>query len=323
MSDSTQRDALDEPVKSNVRFMFSSIPVTTGIRVPTPPVLTGGKGTMDYFDEFGSRKKTTPTEEDLKNCYFYLNLDLIDDERGHETIELPDGFYCHEFLELNPADIQEFLTFQRKYGRVTGARERKPYGTEMKKRLRPEPDRNVFSGSNANYYRHQLEGIEASAALYDSIPDQEYVDELELIKLGAVSFQEAIFAVLDAQEAIRNTTRVLRDDLPAMTKREAGLAKISSEYVAHFLPNLFPSIELVIIDDAGNNSHSNVCDLITAVFAQLARGLLNNEAYRACANPECGRLFTPREMGRRLDTKYCCSECQERAKRLRYIAKHS
>ena len=146
---------------------------------------------------------------------------------------------------------------------------------------------------------------------------------MELIKLGAVSFQEAIFAVLDAQEAIRNTTRVLRDDLPAMTKREAGLAKISSEYVAHFLPNLFPSIELVIIDDAGNNSHSNVCDLITAVFAQLARGLLNNEAYRACANPECGRLFTPREMGRRLDTKYCCSECQERAKRLRYIAKHS
>ena len=60
-----------------------------------------------------------------------------------------------------------------------------------------------------------------------------------------------------------------------------------------------------------------------AVLAQLARGLLNNEAYRACANPECGRLFTPKEMGRRLDTKYCCSECQERAKRLRYVAKHS
>lgn len=323
MSEISERDPLDEPVKSDVRFMFSSIPVTTGIRVPLPPVWTGGKGSMDFFDEFGPRKKTVPTEEDLKNCYFCLNLDLIDDERGHETIELPEGFYCREFLKLNPTDIQEFLAFQRKYGLVKGAREQKPYGTEMKERLRPSPDRNVFSGSNAGLYRHQLEGIVASAALYDSIPDQEYVDKLELIKLGAVSFQEAIFAVLDAQEAIRNTTRVLRDDLPAMTKREAALAKLSSEYVAHFLPNLFPSIELVVIDNAGKNSHSNVCDLITAVFAQLARGLLNNEAYRVCANPECGRLFTPREMRRRLDTKYCCSECQERAKRLRYVAKHS
>ena len=323
MREGQEQDPLDEPVKASMKFMFSAIPVTTGIRVPTPPVWTGGKGTMDYFDEFGPRKKTTPTEADLKNCYFCLNLNLIDENKGPETIELPEGFYCHEFLRLNPADIQEFLAFQRKYGVARGARELKPFGTETMKRLRPEPDHNVFSGSNADYYHHQLEGIMASAELYDSVPNQECVDELELIKLSAVSFQEAIFAVLDAQEAIRNTTRVLRDDLPVMTKREAALAKISSEYVAHFLPNLFPSIELVAVDDDGVNSHSNVSDLITAVFAQLARGLLNNEAYRVCSNPECGRLFTPREMRRRLDTKYCCSECQERAKRLRYVAKHS
>ena len=236
MYEEPEHDPLDEPIKANVRFMFSSIPVTTGIRVPTPPVWTGGKGTMDYFDEFGPRKKVVPTEEDLKTCYFCLNLNLIDEERGHETVELPEGFYCHEFLNLDPTDIQEFLAFQRRYGVVTGAREHKPFGTKMRESLRPEPDRNVFSGANADYYRHQLEGIMASAELYDSVPDQEYVDEREVIKLGAVSFQEAIFAVLDAQEAIRNTTRVLRDDLPTMTKREVAMAKISSEYVAHFLP---------------------------------------------------------------------------------------
>ena len=318
-----EHDPLEEPISGDVKFMFSSIPVTTGIRVPTPPIWTSGKGSMDYFDEVGPRKKVSPTEVDLKNCYFCLNINLIDEERGHETTELPDGFYCHEFLELNPTDIQEFLEFQRKYGLAWGARELKPSGTKVREKLRPEPNHNVFSGSNAIYYRHQLEGIKASAKLYDSVPDQEYVDESELLKLSAVSFQEAIFAVLDAQDAIRNTTRVLRDDLPVMTRREAGLAKISSEYIAHFLPNLFPSIELVAVDDDGTNSHSNASDLITAVFAQLARGLLNNEAYRLCANPECGRLFTPREMKRRLDTKYCCPECQERAKRLRYVAKHS
>lgn len=323
MGEDQVRDPLEEPMNADVKFMFSSIPVTTGIRVPTPPVWTGGEGSMDFFDEFGPRKKASPTEADLKNCYFCLNPNLIDEKRGHETIELPDGFYCHEFLELDPADIQEFLAFQRKYGLAWGAREPKPFGTEMSEKLRPEPNHNVFSGSNAVYYHKQLEGIKASAELYDSVPNQEYVDERELLRLSAVSFQEAIFAVLDAQDAIRNTTRVLRDDLPVMTKREVGLAKISSEYIAHFLPNLFPSIELVAVDDDGTNSHAYVSDLITAVFAQLARGLLNNEAYRLCANPECGCLFTPREMGRRLDTKYCCSECQERAKRLRYVARHS
>ncbi len=316
-------DLLDEPIESNLKFVFSSIPITTGIRVPNPPIWTGGEGTMNYFDEFGARKKMAPSEKDLKSCYFCLNLNLIDAGRSQKTVELPEGFYCREFLELNPTDIQEFLAFQRKYGLITGAREQKPYGTEARKRLRPEPDQNVFSGANADLYRRQMEGILASAELYDSVPNREYVDDMELLKLSAVSFQEAIFAVLDAQSAIRNTTRVLRDDLPAMTKREAALAKISSEYVAHFLPRLFPSIELISVNDAGVSSHSSVSDLITAIFAQLARGLLNNEAYRTCANPECGLLFTPKEMGRRLDTKYCCSECQERAKRLRYTAKHS
>lgn len=278
---------------------------------------------MDYFDEFGTRKKTIPTGEDLKNCYFCLDLSLIDNEEGCETIELPEGFYCHEFLELNPLDIQEFLAFQRRYGVVKGARERKPYGTAAREMFRPDPDGGLFSGANADLYRYQLEGILASAELYDSVPDEEFVHDLELAKLSAVSFQEAIYAVLDAQDAIRNTTRVLRDDLPAMTRREVALAKISSEYIAHFLPNIFPSIELISVDDKGGNTRSTSSDLVTAVFAQLARGLLNNEAYRICANPECRRLFTARETGRRLDTKYCCSGCQERAKRLRYVAKHS
>lgn len=62
---------------------------------------------------------------------------------------------------------------------------------------------------------------------------------------------------------------------------------------------------------------------MTAVYSQLARWLLDNSAYRICLNPECGILFTPHEKGRRSDTSYCSSECQERAKRLRYVARHS
>lgn len=318
-----EKDPLDEPVEGSIRFRFSSIPIVSGIRVPTPPIWVGGNGATDYLNDFGPRTKVTVEKSDLKTCYFCYDLELMDDKREKRMTALPEGFYCGEFLRLDPTNIQEFFVFQKKYGLVYGARERKPFGTETLERLRPEPDHNVFSGINAEDFRYQLEGIEASAAIFDSRPDQDLVEIDEASKLGAVSFLEAIAAVLDTQEAIRATTRVLRDDLPTMTKREAGLAKIYSEHVARFLPNLFPSIELVAIDDSGNTSHSDVSDLITAVFAQLARGLLNNEAYRVCKNPECGRLFTPREMMRRLDTSYCCSECQERAKRLRYIARHS
>ncbi|MCR4869837.1 MAG: hypothetical protein K5859_00900 [Atopobiaceae bacterium] len=317
------KDPLDEPIEGSIRFRFSSIPVVTGIRVPTPPIWVGGEGATDYLDFFGARTKTVVEKRDLKTCYFCYDLELMDGKREKRMTALPEGFYCGEFLRLDPTNIQEFLVFQQKYGLVYGAREHKPFGTETLERLRPEPDHNVFSGINGEGFSYQLEGIEASAAIFDSRPEQDLVEMDEASKLGAVSFLEAIAAVLDAQQAIRDTTRVLRDDLPTMTKREAGLAKISSEYVARFLPYLFPSIELVAINEEGKDSHSDVSDLITAVFAQLARGLLNNEAFRVCRNPECGRLFTPREMMRRMDTSYCCSECQERAKRLRYIAKHS
>ena len=44
--------------------------------------------------------------------------------------------------------------------------------------------------------------------------------------------------------------------------------------------------------------------------------MLNN-AYRFCQNPECRRLFTPREYNRRIDSKYCCEDCQVKAKYLR------
>lgn len=308
---------LDQPIKANVRFAFASIPVASGLKVPLPPLWTCGKGTMEYFDEFGPRKQATVRVSDLDSCFFCVNYHLIDDDLNIEWRELPEGFYCNEFLDLNPLDIQEFLMFQREYGQVRGAREKKPFLSNEMEVLEPVPDSTVFAGRNARLYADQLEGIKASARLYYEVPDEEYVDERELLKLGAVTFREAIAAVLDAQSVIRKTTRVLRDDLPVMTVGEATDAKEASEYVAAFLPKAFPSIELVV---AGERERK--CDLITAVLCQLARGLLNNEAYRLCANPECGRLFTPRDVGRRLDTKYCSPGCQERAKRLRYVARH-
>ena len=313
------RDSLDEPIAADVAFRFVSVPLSGPVYTLDVPMWSDGIGTTDYFDEFGPRKKTHVIESDLDSCFFAPNTNLIRKGERLPTHTLPEGLYCNEFLKLDPFDIQDLLAFQRRYGRILGARERKPYGTELRELIRPEPDHNVFSGINAEIYGQQLLGIKASQRLYDSIPSEEMVDDRSLNKLGAVSFREAISAVLDAQDAVRSLIRVLRKDLGILSKRELYQAKTAASYVALFLPRCHPSIDLVVTGTQENRA----CDLIDGIFTQLARGLLTNDAYRACANPECGRIFTPREMNRRLDTQYCSSACQERAKRLRYEARHA
>lgn len=311
-------DFLDRPVKADVAFRFASIPLAAGIRVLVPPIVTDGPHASDYFDDSytGPKTRGIVEPEDLDSCYFCLLLSEMGLDETPPTIELPPDFYCNEFLALNPFDIAQLLTFQRRYGRIFGARKVKPLISLME-RLRPEPDESVFAGINESALHAQREGILASQTIFDSVPNEECQEERVLMRRSAVAFSEAIATVIDVQNAIRDSTRVLRDDLPPITNRELGDAVIAVTYIALMLNKVFPSIQLVAED-----SKPKPIDLISAVLTQLARGLLNNEAYRTCANPQCGKLFTPKSKNRRLDTRYCSSECQERAKRLRYIARH-
>lgn len=311
---------LNQPVKADIVFKFAAVPLPEVIEVCTLPIWTGRKGAMNCFDEFGERTEAIVANEDLDSCYFSMNTALMK-EGPQPTHTLPKGFYCNEFLQLNPLDIQELLFFQREYGRITGARKRKPYDfeTDPHSYLRPEPDGDVFAGTREMQYEDQLAGIKASQALYDTVPDEEYVREDLLDRMGAVSFRESIAAVLDAQNVIKSLLRVHRNDLGPMTVLEADRAKKAAEYVSIILGKTVPAIQLVV----EGADYPHFYNLIDGVFIQLARGLLGNDAYRTCANTECGRTFTPREMDRRLDTKYCSAKCQERAKRLRYIDRHS
>ncbi len=191
---------------------------------------------------------------------------------------------------------------------------------ERVKDIRPYPDEKAFSGDWREDYSFQFEGIEASAAIFDELLAGQNEEVVDVRKLAAVSFQEAIFAVHDTQTMIKNTIRVLRDDLPRFTERELFYAAEDTCWLAQLLPRTMPLIKLV---KEGVDLSDRGMNLMDAIHLQLARGLVSNAAYRTCQNPECQRLFTPVEMRRRLDTRYCCRECQERAKRLRYINKHS
>lgn len=318
VSEKDEVDFLDKPIKADVRFRFASIPVAAGVRVAVPPVITDGANASKYFDDpyLGPKTRTTVHAEDLDSCYFCLYLANMEVGEEPPAVKLPDGFYCNEFLALNPLDISELLRFQQKYGWIHGARKIKPL-TSLREQIRPEPDDSIFAGIYADVLGDQRDGIIASQAIFDSVPDEEYQEERVLMKQSAVTFREAIATVLNAQRAIRDSTRVLRDDLPPMTNREAADAKIAVDYIAMILNQEFPSIQLVI-----EGAPEQPTSLIRALFAQLARGLLNNDAYRMCKNPECCKLFTPRDLNRRADTMYCSSDCQERAKRLRYVARH-
>lgn len=307
-----------QPIKAEITFKFASVPLPEEILVCTLPIWTMGTGTMEYFDEFEPRSKTVVEPQDLDTCCFTMNMRLIQ-EGAQPTHVLPKGFYCNEFLDLNPLDIQDLLAFQRKYGRITGARKHKPYDEDMHAALRPEPDGDVFAGARERRYVDQLAGIKASQALYDAVPNEEFVDAILINQLSAVSFREAIAAVLDAQAVVRDLLRVQQEDLGPMTVLEALNAMEASEYLSIILGKAVPLIQIV----TEGTERKRLYNLIDGVFIQLARGLLNNNAYRTCANPECRRTFTPREMNRRLDTQYCCSACQERAKRLRYVNRHS
>jgi hypothetical protein len=69
-----------------------------------------------------------------------------------------------------------------------------------------------------------------------------------------------------------------------------------------------------IIEEGDRNG---VCTLMQYLFISLAKGVMLNNAFRFCQNPECGRLFTPKEYDRRADSRYCSEDCQIKAKYLR------
>ena len=313
-----EKDDLDEPVQGNFQYRFGAIPQTDHIKTFCPSLQICGDETSKYLKSGPNACKIVEQRE-LKRCYFAPILSEVQEVTPTKTI--PKDLYCNEFLKLNPLCISDLLAFQEEYGVILGARLNRHVAiVKNTKDIRPCPDEQVFSGDWRNKYNYQFEGIEASAAIFNSLLAKQNSDVVEAIELAAISFQETISAVLDTQNMIKNTIRVLRDDLPKVTKRELFYAAEDTSWLAQLLPNTMPIIQLV---KEGVDFSNHAINLMDAIHLQLARGLVSNAAYRTCQNPECQRLFTPVEMRRRLDTKYCCPECQERAKRLRYINKHS
>lgn len=127
-----------------------------------------------------------------------------------------------------------------------------------------------------------------------------------------VSILETVAAIQDAQRNIRYVTGILADN-DSHTDADVERAALAIHFAAMFLADTMPSVELVM-----TNRPPTTFDVMRMIYAQLIHGLSYKGTYRNCLNPECRKLFTPKEMGRPADALYHSPECQTRAKYLRY-----
>lgn len=322
------------PVDADTRFTYVIAQVEGDLKVYNPSIHLAGPGSAAYrVDASGEAERTRARKEDMRSCFFCADITPPWGEGGAKTVALPDDFYATTFLDLDPLNIPEFLAFQNQYGRVRGMREERLSFDDAldvpsaglfdnEAMLRPAPSMEYFSGLGM-FPDPQYEGILASQRAYDADPQSSPLTSEE--RIGAVSFLEAIAAARDAQEIIRDTTRILRDDLPRPSRLELEAAFASADSVSKHVSHTFPSLSLRIDGFDGSGKPITTvpvkADLISVVMAQLARSLVSNTAYRICQNPDCGKLFTPADHGRRADSRYCSPDCQEHAKHLRHKAK--
>lgn len=268
--------------------------------------------------------------------FFYVDSDDAD---ARKLITPPRGLYGKEFLELDHRNVFQLMEFQRRWGPITG--------------LRAQPNKTFEHGTypnvvpNESFYgpgEHPVfhpDGITKTVFLYEGMGDIDIiakerfgteiqtlgkvVDEnwrkgcgkrepgIDIVPCHVASVEEVAEAVCDAQVAIRAVTGTLRDDYTEDDWRsDKRLVRESVRYCNAVLAGSVDPVD--IIEDGDRDG---VCTLMQYLFICLAKGVMLNNAYRFCQNPECRRLFTPREFNRRVDSKYCCEDCQIKAKYLR------
>lgn len=272
--------------------------------------------------------------------FFYVDRDDAD---ARELITPPRGLYGKEFLALDYRNPFQLMEFQRRWGPITGLRAQPNKTFDCGTYPNVAMD-DSFYGPGQNSVFHP-DGITETVFLFEGMGESDIIVKerfgvenrtlgkvvhenwkkgrerrepgVDIVPCHVASVEEVAEAVCDAQVAIRAVTRILED---GYTEREWEHDKrLVRESVRYCNAVLGGSIDPVdIIEDSDRDG---VCTLMQYLFICLAKGIMLNNAYRFCQNPDCKRLFTPREYGRRADSRYCCDECQIKAKYLRTFKK--
>lgn len=269
---------------------------------------------------------------------FFFYVDSAD-ANSREIITPPRGLYGKEFLELDHRNVFQLLEFQRRWGPITGLRAQPNMTFDLDTHPNVTPNES-FYGPGKHPVFHP-DGIMKTVFLYEGMGDVDIIAKerfgaenhtlgkvvhenrekargkrrsaIDIVPCHVASVEEVAEAVCDAQVAIRAITGTLRDDYTEQEwKSERRLVRESVRYCNAVLGGAVNPVD--IIEDGYRDG---ICTLMQYLFINLSKGVMLNNAYRFCQNPECGRLFTPKEYGRRADSKYCCEACQVKAKYLR------
>jgi len=280
-------------------YKFSALPSSGDIRVWKVPVRFVNKGGSSGV------AASLGYSADLPNGAFVEDLDPSEGAVCEEHI-LPAGLYSGEFLSLDPFDLDDLIDFQSRHGLIIGARDNTlPLSETQIRRLDPAPNSQAFCEAyGAHRFGGQQQGINRSKEYFTELGDQGVM---------VSSIEEVVSTVLNAQQVIVGTINLLKSPEEAISSEDLKEAKAGVNFASAVLSQWLKPLDLVYEDSI----KTRYCDLMTAIFLQLARGLINGNGYRYCQNPECGLLFTPSDFNRRSDSGYHSVECQERAKYLR------
>ncbi len=263
---------------------------------------------------------------------FFFYVDSADADK-RELIEPPRGLYGKEFLELDYRDPFQLMSFQQKWGPLTG--------------LRTQPN---FTYDNGTYVvldclggigsteipggflktKYLYEGLGETdivarerygakiETLHDVVRENWRHRTLDHKSIGPIpchvaTIEEVSEAVCHAQIAITAITDCLREDFADSDwdcRRE--LIKNALRYCNSSIQSAVLPVDLIEDDN-----RLGVCTTMQYLFINMAKGVMRNSVYRNCQNQDCKRLFTPAQMKRRADSRYCSPECQVKAKHQR------
>lgn len=265
--------------------------------------------------------------------FFYVDSEDTDQR---ELIVPPRNLYGKEFLELDYRDPFQLMAFQQKWGPITGLRTTPNVTYDIESSV----DVSCIGGISGLGKHHIPTGAQKTVFLYegygkaDIIAREQYGAKIQTLKdvvhrhwqesrhrskehkivpCHVASIEEVAEAVCHAQIAITAITDCLREDFNDKAWHTRKDLVINS---LHYC-NAAIQGTVVPVDLIDENDNTGICTIMQYLFICMAKGIMRNETYRNCQNPDCKRLFTPAECNRRSDSKYCSQECQIKAKHLR------
>lgn len=240
----------------------------------------------------------------------------------------PQDLSLRDFIDLNPFDFEELKAFQEEFGLITSPYRDLPNSPSIFLNFD-----HITSNLILNYFEDEINACNTSYQMW-----LEYCNELKGRHDGAnLSFknmgnwpEEETFPVTanySSMDEVSQTVSNIQRMIKATSAVKMGSYSENDEDMAYLFPRIASSLvehgspyfEYVDDDCLDNDPYSpNRCVPLTeALIVDHAFNLADDEVFKTCENPECGRIFQYKKGGKRTNSAYCCDECQVRAKRLR------